>query len=144
MLLENFRLKVFRAVAEHLSFRKAGEALYLTQPAVTLQIKALEEELGAKLFERSSSGVEVTEAGKILLRYAEQMHQLANEAEGRLAALKGETVGELVVGASTTLAQYVLPALLADFSRAYPAIRLQMFSQKRSTWLKAWRADVSD
>ena len=53
MILENFRLKVFRVVAEHLSFRKAGEALYLTQPAVTLQIKALEEELGTKLFERA-------------------------------------------------------------------------------------------
>jgi DNA-binding transcriptional LysR family regulator len=129
VLLENFRLKVFRAVAEHLSFRKAGEALYLTQPAVTLQIKALEEELGTKLFERSASGVGITEAGKVLLQYAERMHQLADEAEGRLAALKGETAGELVLGASTTIAQYVLPPLLADFSRAYPGIRLQVFSE---------------
>jgi LysR family transcriptional regulator, transcriptional activator of the cysJI operon len=96
VLLENFRLKVFRAVAEHLSFRKAGEALYLTQPAVTLQIKALEEELGTKLFERSATGVRVTEAGKVLLQYAEQ-HQLAGEAEGRLAALKGEIAGDLVL-----------------------------------------------
>ena len=129
MLLENFRLKVFRAVAEHLSFRKAGEALYLTQPAVTLQIKALEEELGTKLFERSATGVRVTEAGKVLLQYAEQMHQLAGEAERRLAALKGEIAGDLVLGASTTIAQYVLPALLAEFSRAHPAIRLQVFSE---------------
>jgi len=101
----------------------------LAQPAVTLQIKALEEELGTKLFERSSSGVQVTEAGKVLLQYAEQMHRLADEAEGRLAALKGETPGDLVLGASTTIAHYVLPALLADFSRAYPAIRLQVFSE---------------
>jgi len=129
VLLENFRLKVFRAVADHLSFRKAGEALYLTQPAVTLQIKALEEELGTKLFERSASGVRVTEAGKVLLQYAERMHQLADEAAGRLAALKGEAAGELVLGASTTIAQYVLPPLLADFSRAFPAIRLQVFSE---------------
>jgi DNA-binding transcriptional LysR family regulator len=129
VLLENFRLKVFRAVAEHLSFRKAGEALYLTQPAVTLQVKALEEELGTKLFERSASGVHVTEAGQVLLQYATRMHQLADEAEGRLAALKGEIAGVLVLGASTTIAQYVLPALLADFSRAHPAIRLQVFSE---------------
>jgi DNA-binding transcriptional LysR family regulator len=128
VLLENFRLKVFRAVAQHLSFRKASEALYLTQPAVTLQIKALEEELGTKLFERSATGVRVTEAGKVLLQYAEQMHRLADEAESRLAALKGEIAGDLVLGASTTIAQYVLPTLLADFSRAYPAIRLQVFS----------------
>ncbi len=129
VVLENFRLKVFRAVAEHLSFRKAGEALYLTQPAVTLQIKALEEELGTKLFERSASGVHMTEAGKVLLRYAEQIRQLADEAESRMAGLKGETAGDLVLGSSTTIAQYVLPALLADFSRLYPAIRLQVFSQ---------------
>lgn len=57
------------------------------------------------------------------------MYQLADEAEGQLAALKGETAGELILGASTTIAQYVLPALLADFSRTYPAIRLQVFSQ---------------
>jgi DNA-binding transcriptional LysR family regulator len=112
-----------------LSFRKAGEALYLTQPAVTLQIKALEDEVGAKLLERSASGVQLTEAGKILLQYADRMHQLANEAEGRLAALKGETAGDLILGASTTIAQYVLPPLLADFARAYPGIRLQVFSE---------------
>jgi len=129
VLLENFRLKVFRAVTEHLSFRKAGEALHLTQPAVTLQIKALEDELGAKLFERSAYGVRITETGKLLLEYAEQMHRLASEAEGRLAALKGEVAGDLILGASTTIAQYVLPALLAEFSRAYSAIRLHVFSE---------------
>jgi DNA-binding transcriptional LysR family regulator len=129
VLLENFRLKVFRAVAEHLSFRKAGEVLYLTQPAVTLQIKALEDELATKLFERSAYGVRVTEAGKLLLQYAMQMHQLANEAERRLAALKGEIAGDLILGASTTIAQYVLPPLLADFCRTYSAIRLQVFSE---------------
>jgi len=128
-MLENFRLKVFRSVAEHMSFRKAGEALYLTQPAITLQIKALEDELGTKLFERSASGVRLTEAGNVLLQYADRMHQLAEEAEGRMAALKGETSGHIVLGASTTIAQYVLPPLLADFSRAYPTIRLHVFSE---------------
>ncbi len=128
-MLENFRLKVFRSVAEHMSFRKAGEALYLTQPAITLQIKALEDELGTKLFERSASGVRLTEGGNVLLQYADRMHQLAEEAEGRMAGLKGETSGHIVFGASTTIAQYVLPPLLADFSRAYPAIRLHVFSE---------------
>jgi LysR family transcriptional regulator, transcriptional activator of the cysJI operon len=63
-MLENFRLKVFRAVAENMSFRKAGEKLYLSQPAVTQQIKALEEELGTTVFERSASGVTLSAAGK--------------------------------------------------------------------------------
>jgi DNA-binding transcriptional LysR family regulator len=128
-MLENFRLKVFRAVAQQLSFRRAAEALYLTQPAVTLQVKTLEEELGLKLFERSSTGVSLTEAGKLLLQDAEQLHLLALQAENRLAALKGQATGELVLGASTTIAQYVLPPLLAEFSRRYPGIQLQVFSQ---------------
>lgn len=129
VMLENSRLKVFRSVAEHMSFRKAGEALYLTQPAITQQIKALEDELGTKLFERSASGARLTEAGKVLLEYAGRMHRLAEEAEGRMSALKGETSGDVVLGASTTIAQYVLPPLLADFCRAYPAIRLHVFSE---------------
>ncbi len=127
-MLENFRLKVFRAVAAHLSFRKAGEALYLTQPAVTLQVKALEEELGTQLFARSASGVRLTDAGQLLLHYAQQLHDLAEDAENRLAALKGVAAGDLVLGASTTIAQYVLPGLLADFSRGFPAIQLRVFS----------------
>jgi DNA-binding transcriptional LysR family regulator len=127
-VLENFRLKVFRAVAEQLSFRKAGEVLYLTQPAVTLQIKTLEEELGAKLFDRDQSGVRMTDAGRVLLDYVERLHQVSEEAEQRIAALKGAVAGQLVLGASTTIAQYVLPALLAEFCRMHPALQLQVFS----------------
>jgi len=128
-MLENFRLKVFRAVAENRNFRKAGEKLYLSQPAVTLQIKALEDELGTTVFERSASGVKLSAAGQILLDYSERLRQLAEEAENKLANLKGEAAGELVLGASTTLAQYVLPPHLAAFARRFPAIQLQMFSQ---------------
>ena len=128
-MLENFRLKVFRAVAEQLSFRKAGEQLYLTQPAVTLQIKTLEEELGSRLFQRSASGVTLTEAGRILAGYAEQLGRLAEQAENELAGLKGEAAGQLALGASTTIAQYVLPPLLAAFARRYPAVHLQVASE---------------
>jgi DNA-binding transcriptional LysR family regulator len=74
-------------------------------------------------------GVSPTEAGRLLLQYAEQLHQLAVQAENRLAALKGQATGELVPGASTTIAQYVLPALLAEFSRRYPGIQLQVFGE---------------
>jgi DNA-binding transcriptional LysR family regulator len=128
-VLENFRLKVFRAVAEQLSFRKAGEALYLTQPAVTLQIKSLEEELGVRLFDRRASGVVLTTAGTLLVPFAEQLHRLAEEAEHRLAALHGGAAGELALGASTTIAQYVLPPALAEFSFRFPEIKLQVFSE---------------
>jgi DNA-binding transcriptional LysR family regulator len=76
--------------AQQLSFRKAARTLYVTQLAVTLQVKTLEEELGLKLLEQSSTGVSLTEVGKLLLRDAEQHHQLAVQAENRLAALKGQ------------------------------------------------------
>lgn len=128
-MLENFRLRVFRAVARQLSFRKAAEALYITQPAVTLQIKTLEEEIGAKLFERSASGVRLTAAGDALLGYAERLHQIAAEAESEISRLNGTTVGEVILGASTTIAQYVLPGSLAEFARHYPDVRLRVHSQ---------------
>jgi DNA-binding transcriptional LysR family regulator len=76
--------------AQQLSFRKAARTLYLMQLAVTLQGKTFEEELGLKLLERSSTGVSLTEVGKLLLRDAEQHHQLAVQPENRLAALKGQ------------------------------------------------------
>src|SRR5579875_2371915 len=69
-VLENFRLRVFREVANQASFRRAAEALYITQPAVTQQIKALEEELGSRLFDRNGGKVRLTAAGEVLLRRA--------------------------------------------------------------------------
>jgi len=126
--LENFRLVVFRAVAAQLSFRKAAEELYLTQPAVSLQIKALEEDLGVQLFERTGIRVSLTRAGEVLLRYAGQMHALSVEAQAAVAAAVGERSGELSLGASTTIAQYVLPRLLGEFRAQYPRISIGLIS----------------
>ena len=93
--MENFRLKVFRTVADNLNFRQAAEALYLTQPAVTLQIKALEEELGVPLFDRTENRVALTEAGRILLKHAKKVEALTAAARQELARLVGEEVGQL-------------------------------------------------
>jgi DNA-binding transcriptional LysR family regulator len=126
--LENFRLVVFRAVAEQLSFRKAAEELYLTQPAVSLQIKALEEDLGVQLFDRTGSRIALTEAGTALLGYARQVHVLLTQAEHEVAALSGEHAGRLALGASTTIAQYVLPRLLGEFRREHPRVHATLIS----------------
>jgi DNA-binding transcriptional LysR family regulator len=126
--LENFRLVVFRAVAEKLSFRKAGEELYLTQPAVSLQIKALEEDLGVHLFHRAGGRIALTPAGKLLLECAEQVSSLLAQAEHGIAALHGEQAGLLALGASTTIAQYVLPRVLGDFRRAHPGVHPTLIS----------------
>lgn len=126
--LENFRLVVFRTVAEQRSFRKAAEELYLTQPAVSLQIKALEEGLGIQLFDRSGAHIELTEAGETLLKYARQAKSLLHDAEQAIAALSGNHAGRLALGASTTIAQYVLPFLLGEYSREYPRVSLTLVS----------------
>jgi LysR family transcriptional regulator, transcriptional activator of the cysJI operon len=126
--LENFRLKVFRSVAENLSFRKAAEHLFLTQPAITQQIKALESDLGVRLFDRSANRVALTPKGTILLRYAEKMAGLASKAELELGAEEGQFSGELALGVSTTIAQYVLPRLIGAFLREHPRVQLSLQS----------------
>jgi DNA-binding transcriptional ArsR family regulator len=137
--MENFRLKVFCTVAQKLNFRQAAESLYLTQPAVTLQIKALEEELGVSLFSRNGNRIALTNAGKRLLTHARRMASLVMAAYAEHGKLKGEERGELRVGASTTIAQYVLPRLLvalcrnAEHTPNWPlAAQLDSASRKRS------------
>ena len=115
-------------VAEQLSFRKAAELLFLTQPAVTLQIKALEEDLGLRLFDRASGKVALTKQGAILLRHAQQIAMDVAEAEQELFAVTGELSGKLSLGISTTIAQYVLPRLLGSFLAENPRLRLSVHS----------------
>ena len=126
--MENYRLKVFRAVAAHASFRKASEALHLSQPAVSQHIHALEEELGARLFDRSGNRTSLTQAGKVLLRYAERSARILEEARTAVAKLDGELSGELRLGASTTVAQYILPRILGAFLKDNPKVTLSVVS----------------
>jgi DNA-binding transcriptional LysR family regulator len=127
-VLENFRLRVFREVARQVSFRRAAEVLYITQPAVTQQIKALEEELGARIFDRSGGKVRLTAAGEILLRRAAEAEAALSRAIEEIGSLEGEVRGALRVAASTTIAQYVLPRLLAEFTLQHPGAKLELES----------------
>ena len=126
--MEPFPLRVFRIVAEELSFTPAAERLFLTQPAVTMQVKNLEEDLGLRLFDRTGQKIALTAAGRLLLDYARRIAEICTEAEQKLAAMKGETRGQLALGASTTIAQYLLPRLAGDFLAAFPAIQLSILS----------------
>jgi DNA-binding transcriptional LysR family regulator len=126
--LDNFRLVVFRAVAEQRSFRKAAEELYLTQPAVSFQIKALEEDIGVQLFDRTGAQIALTEAGKVLLGYSQQANALFVQAEHEIAALSGDHAGQLALGASTTIAQYVLPRLLGEYCKEHPRVHPTLIS----------------
>jgi LysR family transcriptional regulator, transcriptional activator of the cysJI operon len=131
--LENFRLRVFRAVAEELSFRKAAEVLHLSQPAVSQHVRALEEEAGVQLFDRArgaghGSQISLTEAGRVLLGYANAAAETMVEAQRALAALNDEADGPLKLGASTTVAQYLLPRILGAFLKQYPQVKLSLVS----------------
>ncbi|HMK22476.1 MAG TPA: LysR family transcriptional regulator [Terriglobales bacterium] len=126
--LENFRLKVFRTVADHLNFRKAAEHLFITQPAVTLQIKALEDDLGIRLFDRAAGRISLTPQGTILLSYAKRIANVAAEAEQKLGDNSGGQSGELLLGVSTTIAQYVLPRLLGAFIDEHPRVHFSLSS----------------
>lgn len=120
------RLQVFHAVAKHLSFTRAADALFMTQPAVTFQIKQLEEQYGTRLFERRHGGISLTPAGELVLSYAERILTLSDEMETRLGEMTGEMRGPLLVGASTTIAEFMLPRVLGEFNALYPQVRARL------------------
>lgn len=122
--MENFRLKVFRSVAAHLNFSRAAEELFLTQPAVTQQIKALEDELDVPLFDRSGGRISLSPGGKALLPYAEKLKSLADEAHAAVTSVAGNGGGNLAIGASQTIGQYLLPNLIAGFLRENPRVSI--------------------
>ena len=122
--MENFRLKVFRTVARTLNFRKAAEELRITQPAVTQQVKALEQELGVALFDRAGGKIALTASGAVLEDYAGRLKVLVDEAAQAIAEVSGTHADELRVGASQTIGQYLLPNLLAGFRAQHPGVAL--------------------
>jgi DNA-binding transcriptional LysR family regulator len=124
----DFRLKVFQSVAQNLSFTKASNELFVTQPAITKHIKELESEFEVKLFDRIGNKIFLTEAGSILLSYADHIVSLHNEAKFEISQLKGNLEGNIRLGASTTIAQYVIPSALAKFNERFPEIKLSLIN----------------
>jgi DNA-binding transcriptional LysR family regulator len=124
--MDDHRLKVFCTVAETKSFSKASEIIHLTQPAVSLQIQALEEIYETKLFDRSSSTVTLTPAGEILYKYAKQILSLYAQVEKEIATLTGLIKGSVRLGASTTIANYLLPSVISDFKKRNNRVRFHL------------------
>jgi DNA-binding transcriptional LysR family regulator len=122
----DFRLKVFDTVARRLSFTKAADELYITQPAVTKHIKQLENHFKLPLFERKGNTVSLTTAGQLLLKHTESLQQISRRLEYEINLLNESHKGSLKLGASTTVFQYVLPPLLARFKSSYKDVQLQM------------------
>ena len=111
------------SVAKHLSFTRAADALFMTQPAVTFQVRQLEEQYNTRLFERRHGSITLTQAGELALSYAERILELSDEMDTRFAEMTGEMRGLLLIGASTTIAESLLPEVLAEFNASHPQAR---------------------
>ncbi|MDO3427115.1 LysR family transcriptional regulator [Chryseobacterium sp. APV1] len=122
----DYRLKVFHTVASRSSFTKASEELNISQPAVTKHIKEIENQLNTKLFDRKGTSIQLTQSGKILFEYAEKIRNIYRDLEFEIHQINQKHRGKLIIGASTTVAQYILPEILAKFKSYYKDIKIEL------------------
>lgn len=115
-------LRIFYAVAKAQSFSKAADEIYVSQPSISVQVKNLEHELGVKLFRQVGKRIVLTEIGSTVFQYAKKVFNLVDELDASICDYKGLTKGRLLVGASTTPGIYILPKILGQFRKAFPAI----------------------
>ena len=120
------QLVILRAVAKGGSFKNAAQSLFLTQPAVSLQIQNLEKQLKTNLFDRTKKQIELTEAGTLLLRYSNRILALCEESSRVLDDLSELQSGKLVIGASQTTGTYLMPKIIGLFQQKYPNINVQL------------------
>ena len=120
------QLYIFQMVANHLSFSRAAEAMAITQPAVSIQVQELEKFLGITLFHRRPRGLKITEAGNAVLAYAQQIFVLSNQLVYTIQEMEDLHSGRLVLGASSTPGEYVLPLVVGRFRQIYPGIQVEL------------------
>ena len=120
------QLYIFQTVANHLSFSRAAEALEITQPAVSIQVQELEKFLGITLFHRRPRGLRITEAGEAVLAYSQRIFALSNRLLETVQEMENLQSGHLVLGASTTPGEYVLPIVVGRFRQIYPGIHVEV------------------
>lgn len=121
-----FGLKIFVMVAEKKSFSEAARSLYLTQPAITHQVKKLENYFATPLFKRESNTIFLTPAGEILYTYAKRFSQLGDELRDEIERYSGRLTGDLVIGACTMVGEHLIPSLVKDFHEAHPEVRFNI------------------
>lgn len=119
-------LRVFWAVAKNLNYSRAAEELYISQSTTSIQVRKLENELGITLLEQLGKKIYLTQAGELLLSYANRIFTLSLEAESSIQELKGIRSGRLVIGASTTPGIYLLPAVIGSFQELYPNLSVSL------------------
>lgn len=122
----DYYLRVFLAVARTCSFTKAAQSLNITQPAVTHQIRNLEEMFKAKLFLRQGNRITLTKAGTILYRYADEIGRLYRQAKNEMTDLTGNVYGDIPFGVGALLGSYFLPLIMGGFKKRFPDVNLHM------------------
>ncbi|MBC8414357.1 MAG: LysR family transcriptional regulator [Nitrospira sp.] len=142
--MDDHKLKVFCIVAETKSFSRASEIIRLTQPAVSLQIQALEETYGTKLFNRSGCLIALTKEGEMLYKYAKEIISLYEAAEKDIGGVTGLVKGVISVGASSTIGNYILPSVIADFKRKYPKVGVHIRVANTKTVIEYLNAGSCD
>jgi DNA-binding transcriptional LysR family regulator len=131
--MEDHKLRVFCAVAETKSFSKASELIHLTQPAVSLQIQAMEELYETRLFDRSGNTINLTPAGEILYKRAKEILALYAEAQQNISEITGAIKGSLSIGASSTIGNYLLPHIIAGFKKKVPQVNISLVVSNTKT-----------
>jgi len=127
-MLDLQRIEIFLCAAENLSLSEAAKQLHLSQPTVTHHIQTLEKELGVTLFERSNMGLNITEAGRLLLPWARRLLHDTNDLKEMMASLQDDIVGELRIACSTTAGKYILPQMAARFCDRYKGIKVRILA----------------
>ena len=130
------QLRILKAIATEGSFKRAADTLYVSQPAVSLQVQNLEKQLNVPLFDRGGRKAQLTEAGHLLLNYGEKIITLCQETCRAIEDLQNLQGGTLIVGASQTTGTYLLPRMIGRFRQAYPdvSVQLQVHSTRRTAW----------
>lgn len=135
-MLDVYELNIFLVAAETENFSEAARQLNLTQPAVSMQIRALEKKLDVTLFKRAGRSLSLTEQGRALMPLARDLINRAIQIEEEIESLKGEVVGHLKIGCSTTTGKYFLPHLAARFRRQHPRVQMSIYNHSRDVVLE--------
>lgn len=122
------KIETFLRAAETLSFSEAAKQLHLSQPTVSHHVKTLEQEMGVELFARTNTGLELTEAGRVLLPWARRLIHDTNSMQAMMSSIQTDVVGELRISCSTTAGKYVLPQMAARFCRRFPGVRVRILA----------------
>ncbi|HBC40419.1 MAG TPA: LysR family transcriptional regulator [Pseudanabaena sp.] len=130
------QLRILKAIAAEGSFKRAADSLYVSQPAVSLQVQHLERQLDVPLFDRGGRRAQLTEAGQLLLSYGDRILSLCQETCRAIDDLQNLNGGTLIIGASQTTGTYLMPQMIGLFRKKYPevSVQLHVHSTRRTAW----------